>query len=347
MRRHIALIASVAPLAPLVLAHGQHAFDANDAHAQEGLSYAEKHMQSEHHIDAFDLPSFFKLHDLDNDGYWTVAEIQAVYGLNPDAAHSHGHAHGQQGGKPGGSQEKDITEKAKVVSDKVLEVMDMNRDGKISADEFIAAGTAGLPSFEGFKDLGHHYDEESEYFLHHEELYHSTPETQTDESYNHPEDIEHFKNHHHIEAEEDARERRFQGLPQDANLEKDHVAADPLDEHAHDAGQGPPADSSSASLDSDNDPSIVEKLKDLKAGDEVPDLPKSNPKRVSPGAAPNRIDHASAGDVRRQELYEAKEKAGGREHDVGSHGVPRTAEERLRAGVPYKYKMRKGLRKEL
>lgn len=86
-------------------------------------------MQSEHHIDAFDLPSFFKLHDLDNDGYWTVAEIQAVYGLNPDAAHSHGHAHGQQGGKPGGSQEKDITEKAKVVSDKVLEVMDMNRDG--------------------------------------------------------------------------------------------------------------------------------------------------------------------------------------------------------------------------
>ena len=39
--------------------------------------------------------------------------------------------------------------------------------------------------------------------------------------------------------------------------------------------------------------------------------------------------------MRRQELYEAKEKAGGREHDVGSHGVPRTAEERLRAGVPY------------
>lgn len=30
-------------------------------------------------------------------------------------------------------------------------------------------------------------------FLHHEELYHSTPETQTDESYNHPEDLEHFR----------------------------------------------------------------------------------------------------------------------------------------------------------
>jgi hypothetical protein len=87
-------------------------------------------MHSEHHIDAFDLPSFFKLHDLDNDGHWTVAEIQAVYGLNPDAAHSHGHAHGHQGGKPGGSQEREMAEKAKIVSDKVLEVMDMNRDGE-------------------------------------------------------------------------------------------------------------------------------------------------------------------------------------------------------------------------
>lgn len=44
-----------------------------------------------------------------------------------------------------------------------------------------------MPSFVSYPDLGHHYDEESEYFLHHEELYHGTPETQTDESYNHPE----------------------------------------------------------------------------------------------------------------------------------------------------------------
>ena len=47
-------------------------------------------------------------------------------------------------------------------------------------------------------------------FLHHEEvchcsqevradpqLYHSTPETQTDESYIHPEDIEHFRRESH------------------------------------------------------------------------------------------------------------------------------------------------------
>ena len=66
----------------------------------------------------------------------------------------------------------------------------MTRDffaGIVSKEEFLAAGVDGLPSFVAYKDLGHHYDEESEYFLHHEELYHSTPETQTDESYNHPE----------------------------------------------------------------------------------------------------------------------------------------------------------------
>lgn len=64
---------------------------------------------------------------------------------------------------------------------------------KISLKEYVAGGVDGLPTIGDFKHLGHHYDEESEYFLHHEELYHNTPETQTDESYTHPEDIEHFR----------------------------------------------------------------------------------------------------------------------------------------------------------
>lgn len=38
-------------------------------------------MISEHHIDQFDLPAFFKLHDLDSDGFWTTDEIAALYGL--------------------------------------------------------------------------------------------------------------------------------------------------------------------------------------------------------------------------------------------------------------------------
>jgi hypothetical protein len=44
------------------------------------------------------------------------------------------------------------------------------------------------------------------------EKYHSTPETQTDESYNHPEDIEHFSHHQAIEKIEAEREAKFQGI---------------------------------------------------------------------------------------------------------------------------------------
>ena len=44
------------------------------------------------------------------------------------------------------------------------------------------------------------------------EQFHSTPETQTDESYNHPEDIEHFAHHEAIEREEARREAMYQGI---------------------------------------------------------------------------------------------------------------------------------------
>lgn len=49
--------------------------------------------------------------------------------------------------------------------------------------------------------------------------------------------------HEKIEAEEDARERLFEGLSPDADLDVDHAAQDPLDAHAHAAGDGPKADS--------------------------------------------------------------------------------------------------------
>lgn len=44
------------------------------------------------------------------------------------------------------------------------------------------------------------------------EQFHSTPETQTDESYNHPEDIEHFSHHENIEFLEAEREAQYQGI---------------------------------------------------------------------------------------------------------------------------------------
>jgi hypothetical protein len=56
-------------------------------------------------------------------------------------------------------------------------------------------------------------DEESEYFVHHEEIYHNTPESQKDSAYTHKEDIEHFKHHERLEKEEEDRERHAEGLP--------------------------------------------------------------------------------------------------------------------------------------
>ena len=44
------------------------------------------------------------------------------------------------------------------------------------------------------------------------EKYHSTPETQTDDSYNHPEDIEHFSHHERIDRQETERESKFTGV---------------------------------------------------------------------------------------------------------------------------------------
>lgn len=58
------------------------------------------------------------------------------------------------------------------------------------------------------------------------EQFHSTPETQTDESYNHPEDIEHFSHHEKIEIVEAEREAKFQGITvQEALLSHEEPAA--------------------------------------------------------------------------------------------------------------------------
>jgi hypothetical protein len=60
------------------------------------------------------------------------------------------------------------------------------------------------------------------------EEFHSTPETQTDESYNHPEDFEHFAQHESIERKEAEREAKFQGI----------TVEEALASHEEHAGEG-------------------------------------------------------------------------------------------------------------
>lgn len=58
------------------------------------------------------------------------------------------------------------------------------------------------------------------------EKYHSTPETQTDESYNHPEDLQHFAEHEKIERLEAEREAKFQGISTEEVLKQQKDALD-------------------------------------------------------------------------------------------------------------------------
>lgn len=143
--------------------------------------------------------------------------------------------------------------------------------------------------------------------------------------------------HAKIEDEEDARERKFEGLPETADLTQDHVVQDPLDDHAHAPGEGP---------DGQGSPQTP-----FKAGDEVPPPPRLH--REDPGATPQRLQKTVG--AAKDDWAKAGQEAKGKEYEH-DHARPRSAEERLRAGVPYsefimsrevdreEYKFRKGLR---
>lgn len=197
-----------------VRGHGSHGHDA-PVEGETIQQYAQRHMASEHHIDSFDLPSFFQLHDLDRDGYWGPDEIEAIYGVH--------HVYSQKKSK----DEIEHQKKAETIVNTVLDLVDKDKDGRISLEEFKSVGLDGLPNFDELGAEGHHYDVESEFFLHHEEQFHSTPETQTDESYNHPEDIEHFGHHEAIEREEARREAQFQGISMEEALAQHDPDAQP------------------------------------------------------------------------------------------------------------------------
>lgn len=52
-------------------------------------------------------------------------------------------------------------QKAKLIVDTVFEAIDKDKDGKITMEEFEAAGLDALPNFENLGAEGHHYDVES------------------------------------------------------------------------------------------------------------------------------------------------------------------------------------------
>ncbi|KAF8665328.1 hypothetical protein AX16_000347 [Volvariella volvacea WC 439] len=286
---------AIASLSLLVLArtlsvagHGGHTGPQAGETIQQ---YAQRHMASEHHIDTFDIGSFFQLHDLNRDGVWDRAEIEAVYGVH--------HVYSQKKSK----DEIAHQQKADHIVNTVLSRIDLNKDGRITLDELEKVGLDGLPNFdESLGAEGHHYDVESEFFLHHEEQFHNTPETQTDESYNHPEDIEHFAHHEEIELREAEREAQFQGI----------TVEEALASHEH---QDTPAEGASEAQAPINQQQQRPKITRV-----------TPPEKQDPS-----IKYRDAASQNRDEWGLGED----------GYKAPRGAADKLRKNLPYKYKFRR------
>ena len=72
--------AALFAVAALVASHGSHESSGNPYD-----SWAEYHMIEEHHLNGFDAPSFFTLHDFNSDGSWTSDEVRRMYGLDDES----------------------------------------------------------------------------------------------------------------------------------------------------------------------------------------------------------------------------------------------------------------------
>ncbi|RAH44442.1 nucleobindin SSP120 [Aspergillus brunneoviolaceus CBS 621.78] len=167
----------------LVSAHGSHSND-----QPPSSDWATRHMQEEHHIDAFDPASFFSLHDYDASGVWTPEEVRKTYGMDDES-------------------NAGVTEDSKLQGlREVFGIFDPTNTGVIGRDNWmrLIADGARLP------DLGlgpgHHGDIEYEYEIHHFEKFHG--EDAKEEDLTHPEDIEHFRRH----DEEDLAMERLEQL---------------------------------------------------------------------------------------------------------------------------------------
>ncbi|KAL2024112.1 hypothetical protein VTK56DRAFT_9892 [Thermocarpiscus australiensis] len=171
-------------IAGYALAHGDHGSGSQKPVVDENASWMVKHMAEEHHAGEFDAASFFALHDFDADGNWEAQEILRTYGLMDES-------------------NKHVTQERKdEIVREILGLIDRNLDNLISRDEFvhfIEVEGKTLPDMG--TGPGHHGDDEYEYEIHHWEKYHD--ENTKLEDLNHPEDIEHFKKHEEMEAEQE------------------------------------------------------------------------------------------------------------------------------------------------
>ena len=181
------MILPITALAALLLRHAQ----AHGGHEQAPLAadadWATRHMAEEHHITSFDSGSFFNLHDFDSTNEWTLEDLLKTYGLKDESTN-----HIAQ------------SEKENAVR-KVIEMYDRDLSGTVSFAEYTIGEAQGIKLPDLGYGPGHHGDDEYEYEIHHFEKYHD--ENTREEDLIHPEDIEHFRKHDMMEAQQDWQEK--------------------------------------------------------------------------------------------------------------------------------------------
>lgn len=179
-------------LVGIAVGHGDHGTNSNKPNH---LNWEQWHMIEEHGLDVYDADTIFKLHDLSDNGEWSHRDVLNLYGLlrelivgDGSGMGEHDHSHEQFT-----QQDKD-----KVIST-VFGMIDSNKDGIISLQEFKDFKQLGnsLPDL-GYGQ-GHHLDFESEYEEHHWLKYHQNEDP--DVLIKHKEDIEHELLHHEHEID--------------------------------------------------------------------------------------------------------------------------------------------------
>lgn len=111
-------------------------------------------MAEEHHIGSFDFRSFFSLHDYDNNGFWDTSELLKTYGLEHET-------------------NKEVTAARRdEMTRQLLDLLDGDADRLVSLAEwmdFAERDGKVLPDLG--TGSGRHWDIETDYEIHHWELY--------------------------------------------------------------------------------------------------------------------------------------------------------------------------------
>lgn len=119
------------------------------------------------------------------------------------------------------------------------------------------------------------------------EEFHSTPDTQTDESYVHPEDLEHFAQHAEIERLEIAREAEYQGISVEdalvAHEEAEAAAANVVAERNNVVIEEPGSGSEQVPLEQAQEPGVEADAQKLPPKPRYTRTPK--PEKHDPSAA--------------------------------------------------------------